>query len=49
MTKESAVITDLQEGETYIFRIATVVNQTGQGPFGESSAPKVLAIRPYGK
>ena len=47
VSKESAVITELQEGKTYIFRTAAV-NKAGQGPFGDSSASNV-AKRPYGK
>ena len=47
MSKESVVITELQEGKTYIFRVAAV-NKNGQGPFGDSSTP-ALAESPYGK
>ena len=47
VSKESAVITELQEGKTYIFRIAAV-NKVGQGSFGYSSTP-AFAKSPYGK
>ena len=46
-SKESAVITGLQEGKTYIFRTAAV-NKVGMGPFGNSSTP-MLAKSPYGR